>query len=171
MANMAARIFAAALEEREVRYSYMNEEESVIHVGWKIEGGKLDLNFAFSDDNEDVQIFGFHFVSDFIPPYLYNPMIRDIKSNGESLAYFREVCFSDFHQMSIHVYIREAGNVAVVDQSGGGIKAATHCCCNGKYSKNFSLHCHLSFLIRRAKKGETTGTVPASCNPFFLLWL
>lgn len=59
MANMAARIFAAALEEREVRYSYMNEEESVIHVGWKIEGGKLDLNFAFSDDNEDVQIFGF----------------------------------------------------------------------------------------------------------------
>ena len=59
MANMAAKIFAAALDEHDLRYSYVDDEERVINIGWKIEGGKLDLNFAFSEDNEDVQIFGF----------------------------------------------------------------------------------------------------------------
>ena len=59
MANMAAKIFAAALDEHELRYSYVDDEERVINIGWKIDGGKLDLNFAFAEDNEDVQIFGF----------------------------------------------------------------------------------------------------------------
>ena len=58
MANMAAKIFAASLDEHGVKYQYANDEESVMHVGWKVEGTNLDLFFKFYDDNEDVQVFG-----------------------------------------------------------------------------------------------------------------
>lgn len=63
MANMAAKMFAAVLEEKQVNYSYLDEEQTVIRVGWKLDASKISIFFKFSDECTNVHFEGHEFLN------------------------------------------------------------------------------------------------------------
>ncbi len=58
MANTAAKLFMAYLESKETHAKYVNDEESVVRVGWNLENTKLNIYFFFGDDGKDVHLIG-----------------------------------------------------------------------------------------------------------------
>lgn len=63
MANMAAKMFAAVLEEKEVNYSYLDDEQTVIRVGWKLDAAKIAIFFKFSEESTNVHFEGHEFLN------------------------------------------------------------------------------------------------------------
>lgn len=63
MANAAARMFASVLDSKQMHYSYVNDEESAIRVGWNLDNTKIAIFFKFADDCSNVHIWGRDFLS------------------------------------------------------------------------------------------------------------
>ena len=58
MANTAAKLFMAYLEAKDTHGSYVNDEESVVRVGWNLDNTKLNIYFFFGEDEKDVHLIG-----------------------------------------------------------------------------------------------------------------
>lgn len=63
MANMAAKMFTSLLEEQELTYTFVDEEESAVRVGWKLKASKLSIFFKFSEDGANVHFEGHEFLN------------------------------------------------------------------------------------------------------------
>lgn len=63
MANMAAKMFTALLEEKEINYTFVDEEESAVRVGWKLKATKISIYFKFSEDCTNVHFEGHEFLA------------------------------------------------------------------------------------------------------------
>ena len=107
--------------------------------------GRLDKRIQFL--LRDIQISCLYFVKDFILPDLNHPVIRGIQPHRQFLTGFREVQFCDPHNVGIHVHVREAGHIAMVDQTGGNFRVEKHSSCSCKRCKYFFLHCLYPFLF------------------------
>ena len=117
----------------------------------------------------DVQIFSLHFMSDLIPPGLNHPVIRGILPFRQFLTGFREIQFCDPHNMGIHVHVREAGHIAMVDQTGGNFRVEKHCSCSCKRCKYFFLHCLYPFYFLRRKRERQPERFRQPGYPFSVL--
>ncbi len=62
MANMAAKMFTSLLEENGLNYSFLNEEESVLRVGWKLKATNISIFFQFGEDGTNVHFEGHEFL-------------------------------------------------------------------------------------------------------------
>lgn len=58
MANTAAKMFMSYLESKDTRGTFLNDEESVIRVGWNLNNCKLNIYFFFGSDGTDVHLIG-----------------------------------------------------------------------------------------------------------------
>jgi len=63
MANAAATLFLSYLESKEVNGRFVDDDEKVVRVGWKLNNTSISILFFFSDDCEDVAIRGGEFVN------------------------------------------------------------------------------------------------------------
>lgn len=63
MAKEAATVFTAYLDSQEVNWSWQNEEDKLIRVGWKLENTKIAMFFFFDEDNTNLHIVGRDFLN------------------------------------------------------------------------------------------------------------
>lgn len=63
MANAAAKLFVSYLETKEINARFLDEEEKVVRVGWKLNNTSLGIIFFFSDDCSDVSLRGSEFIN------------------------------------------------------------------------------------------------------------
>lgn len=63
MANMAAKMYTSLLEEKGLNYTFLDEEESALRVGWKLKATKISIFFKFSEDGTNVHFEGHEFLS------------------------------------------------------------------------------------------------------------
>jgi len=62
MANMAAKMFTSLLEENQLTYRFLDEEESTLRVGWKLKATNISLFFKFAEDGSNVHFEGHEFL-------------------------------------------------------------------------------------------------------------
>lgn len=62
MANAAAKMFKAYLESKDMTCRYVDDEERVVRVGWKLDNTSIDIYFTFGEDNHDVHLQGLNFL-------------------------------------------------------------------------------------------------------------
>ncbi len=58
MANASAKMFVSLLEAKGLNSRFLDDEESVIRVGWTLENTKIAIYFFFDEDNRSVHIEG-----------------------------------------------------------------------------------------------------------------
>lgn len=63
MANAAARMFTALLDEKDMKYTYLDEAESIVRLGMTLENTTISIYYAFADDMDDVKVMGRSFIT------------------------------------------------------------------------------------------------------------
>ena len=102
MANAAAKVFMNYLNAQGNNASFMNEEESVIRVGWNLNNTKLRILFFFGEEGTDVHLMGDEFAV--IPEEKRESILRAI---NECNRHFRWMKF----------VLNEEGEIEVKDDA------------------------------------------------------
>ena len=63
MANAAAKMFTSFLESKGTKFQVLDDEGSVVRVGWQLEATGISIFFQFGDDNTDIHMEGTDFLT------------------------------------------------------------------------------------------------------------
>lgn len=78
MASAAAKIFEAYMAANEINISYVDDEETIMRVGWKLDNTKIADYIIFDEGDEHIQIQGRDFIQ--VPENKYDIMLDVINS-------------------------------------------------------------------------------------------
>ena len=78
MASAAAQIFLDYLKSEGVNAGFIDPEESVVKVGWKLDTTRISDYIIFDDDSKYAQIQGHEFIQ--IPEDKYDIILREINN-------------------------------------------------------------------------------------------
>lgn len=87
MANAAAKIYEAFLQSDNVNYSYIDEEEMIMRVGWKLDNTKIADYIMFDEDSEYIQLQGRDFIQ--IPENKYDLMLDVINDTNREYRWVK----------------------------------------------------------------------------------
>lgn len=63
MASAAAKMFVSLLEAKGLNSRFLDDAETVVRVGWKLDNTKISILFYFDEDNRSVHIEGREFLN------------------------------------------------------------------------------------------------------------
>ena len=63
MACQAAELFLAFMESQDMKAQMLDDEKSVVRVGFNMKNTSISIYFKFGDDNSDVHVEGREFVN------------------------------------------------------------------------------------------------------------
>lgn len=62
MASTAAKIFVSFMAANDIEPSFVDDEEMIVRIGWKLNNTKISNYFIFGEDDQHVQIQGHEFL-------------------------------------------------------------------------------------------------------------
>lgn len=83
MANAAGKLFASFLESKEIKCKVLEEDMSVLSVGWKLDNTRMTVFFKFNDEGTNVHIEGHEFLS--VPEDKYGKVL--VAVNAMNIEY------------------------------------------------------------------------------------
>ena len=102
MASAAAKIFEAFMAANEINISYIDEEETIMRVGWKLDNTKIADYIIFDEGDEHIQIQGRDFIQ--IPENKYDIMLDVIND-----------CNMEYRWIKFYLHKEQGEIVAMTD--------------------------------------------------------
>ena len=97
MASTAAKLFKAYMDSKEMNCEIVDDEESVVRVGWKLDNTRISLFFFFDEEDNYVHIDGVDFLE--VPKDKYDLLLKVVNDCNDNYRWVKFVLDAENEQV------------------------------------------------------------------------